>query len=708
MREILDVAFSSTISFSIYPVDGLSKHGQELLALWDLRDQLEYYNRHICSLCYTYPTEGLHSNGMYEHGHSHGVKFFQKEKVGSDASFQVYLEVRQKEIDRLKKVIDQQDTYYNKLRCFLEEKAGQPRFDELKVESDDYEEFIANGAGTVPEHLYNHQPEIDLRPTTPEEIESFNKYLRSYVVQIFHASRPHWLKEETYRGFRALPAMLVIQDQIKRAFNRDAAVKAEIHRIETQFQFPGLSNYIEFLYPYQISDLNKWQSAIFNAMTHGYQFDYRRKKLSVHEIQALIHVEQVVLYYKYLHILSTNVLYSSFQELFKDAVQNGKLGKILPKTYLIKEALYLHSFNGWLQTRKNWEYGDECAYQMHLTKNNFEDFIRAYTAEEQARKFLISETREGANEIYRQNHQRILEWFRVQSKATKKDCKEIQGLREGDLIIQDPDYSTTAEAFALLINYYAPQYMEWEKLSFIEKYKTWNTVTIQAEIEEIESFMANAEKSSLSDACSAFNKWGQDTDAFIFLRLKSGFYENLEVASYPSIGTLGNKEAHLYGRYFLFYDFLKTKLWSLKETASDASDLPHRTETTEQKGMVNTDDVVPEMLTIDLSGIRNNFDHVRIDDVYKHFHKGLVEKAYLTETELRTYLKAAFEHKHLPGQKFRFANAPKKKQIGRIFYQYYLQIASKPYRRRREYAALLGDYFEGYDTKTVLTNFNRY
>ncbi|MEJ7737439.1 MAG: hypothetical protein WKF97_08435 [Chitinophagaceae bacterium] len=111
--------------------------------------------------------------------------------------------------------------------------------------------------------------------------------------------------------------------------------------------------------------------------------------------------------------------------------------------------------------------------------------------------------------------------------------------------------------------------------------------------------------------------------------------------------------------------------------------------------------------TGEVVGIKNNFDSVKIDKVYDHFSKHLVEKNYLTEAELTAYLKQALELKEPPKDRFSFKLVPTKAKIYKVFYRYFKDIAGKPYRRQREYAALLGDYFEGYDTDTVSTNWSK-
>ena len=103
----------------------------------------------------------------------------------------------------------------------------------------------------------------------------------------------------------------------------------------------------------------------------------------------------------------------------------------------------------------------------------------------------------------------------------------------------------------------------------------------------------------------------------------------------------------------------------------------------------------------------NNFDKVKPTELYNHFKAGLVEKGYLTEEELKQYLKAAFVLKTIPERLFKLKHTPTKQKIYTVFYVYYKDVSDKKHERQREYAALLGEYFEGYDTKIIQTNWAR-
>lgn len=103
----------------------------------------------------------------------------------------------------------------------------------------------------------------------------------------------------------------------------------------------------------------------------------------------------------------------------------------------------------------------------------------------------------------------------------------------------------------------------------------------------------------------------------------------------------------------------------------------------------------------------NNFDKINPTEIHKHFKAGFVEKGYLTEQELNEFLKAAFELKTIPETLFKIKDAPNKATIEAVFYKYYKNVAGKIHGKQNQYAALLGDYFEGYKTTTVSSNFSK-
>lgn len=115
----------------------------------------------------------------------------------------------------------------------------------------------------------------------------------------------------------------------------------------------------------------------------------------------------------------------------------------------------------------------------------------------------------------------------------------------------------------------------------------------------------------------------------------------------------------------------------------------------------------PQQPETETPTLTNNFDNIKPTEIYKHFKANLVDKQYLTEQELNDYLKAAFELKTIPETLFKIKDAPNKAAIEAVFYKYYKNVAGKIHGKQNQYAALLGDYFEGYKTTTVSSNFSK-
>ncbi len=108
-----------------------------------------------------------------------------------------------------------------------------------------------------------------------------------------------------------------------------------------------------------------------------------------------------------------------------------------------------------------------------------------------------------------------------------------------------------------------------------------------------------------------------------------------------------------------------------------------------------------------ISSIKNNFDRVSILEVFNHFKKGLIDKGFISEKELIEYIKQAFDKKIAPEILFRFTDVHSKQKVIKVFYDYYKNVAGKPHRQQTKYVELLSNYFEGYITQNVKTNFNK-
>jgi hypothetical protein len=103
----------------------------------------------------------------------------------------------------------------------------------------------------------------------------------------------------------------------------------------------------------------------------------------------------------------------------------------------------------------------------------------------------------------------------------------------------------------------------------------------------------------------------------------------------------------------------------------------------------------------------NNFDTVDENEIYRYFYDKLVKKKMLTEAELNEFLISAFQENTPPKKRFKFKKPPTKQKVTRIFYGYFTDTAQRPHGKQGQYASLLGEYFEGYKTSTVKTNFSK-
>lgn len=114
-----------------------------------------------------------------------------------------------------------------------------------------------------------------------------------------------------------------------------------------------------------------------------------------------------------------------------------------------------------------------------------------------------------------------------------------------------------------------------------------------------------------------------------------------------------------------------------------------------------------QAVQISIPEMKNNFDHVKIPDVYNHFKSGLIDHGYLSETELLVYIYAAFHKAEAPVSLFQFKDVQARQKIIKVFYEYYKTIAGKPFGKQKLYAGLLGRYFLNFDTENVSTNFSK-
>lgn len=107
------------------------------------------------------------------------------------------------------------------------------------------------------------------------------------------------------------------------------------------------------------------------------------------------------------------------------------------------------------------------------------------------------------------------------------------------------------------------------------------------------------------------------------------------------------------------------------------------------------------------TSFENKFDDVQEIKIIEYFTKNLVDKKYITNEVLNEYLKQAFELRTPPTQRFSFEKLTTQAKIKKVFYEYFRTTAGKPNGRKKEYVELLGEYFTGFNTAKLMTNFSK-
>lgn len=104
---------------------------------------------------------------------------------------------------------------------------------------------------------------------------------------------------------------------------------------------------------------------------------------------------------------------------------------------------------------------------------------------------------------------------------------------------------------------------------------------------------------------------------------------------------------------------------------------------------------------------QNNFDHVNETVVYEHFKKYLVESKMLSMVDCQLFIKMAFDECSPPKVLFSLKKVQSKAKVMKVFHNYYHSLAGKPFKKSELYASLLGDYFQGYKTSSVKSNWSK-
>ncbi len=146
--------------------------------------------------------------------------------------------------------------------------------------------------------------------------------------------------------------------------------------------------------------------------------------------------------------------------------------------------------------------------------------------------------------------------YRVLHTITKEEADRLPRAKEGDVYPKNPIIpDNPIEAFELFKNYYAQISALVQRTVFIEKYKVWNRASVEAEIAVIEKWIEEVKKLDYTEAVSGVNKHLQQYE---YLRLANGYYEGYKMTWQEHQET--STAASVYGRYFIFYEYLKEML----------------------------------------------------------------------------------------------------------------------------------------------------
>jgi hypothetical protein len=160
--------------------------------------------------------------------------------------------------------------------------------------------------------------------------------------------------------------------------------------------------------------------------------------------------------------------------------------------------------------------------------------------------------------------------YLVQRVLTSSDLKNFpayckMGYKAGNKINENPPIPTEPDnAFELLKNFYARLEFEKQKVLIIFRAGSLKEPVIKAEIKVIEDFITEAEKLNYHECFSAPIRYGyytmlnETSEHYEYLRLKNGFYEDTAIT--PEQFSVHSTPAKVYGRYFLFYEYMKEQL----------------------------------------------------------------------------------------------------------------------------------------------------
>ena len=156
--------------------------------------------------------------------------------------------------------------------------------------------------------------------------------------------------------------------------------------------------------------------------------------------------------------------------------------------------------------------------------------------------------------------------FEVVHTMTKDDAKRYDiEFEEGIPISSIPRPQNHQEAYKLFTGFNGETICSYNKNVFFQKFGSWDLVNIEAEIVHLEKFISIANGKGYKDAVEAANGNG-DNDHYCYLRLKNNYYLSNPLTENDMV--FNSRLSSVYGKYFLFYEYLNKLLPKKKSITS--------------------------------------------------------------------------------------------------------------------------------------------
>ncbi len=162
-------------------------------------------------------------------------------------------------------------------------------------------------------------------------------------------------------------------------------------------------------------------------------------------------------------------------------------------------------------------------------------------------------------------------------------------------------------------------------------------------------------------------------------------------------------------------DFLVFKTKLLSDASKQGAKWSSRVKTTARrtldflKEQIEAHGVNPYSFSSDVVAFKfvNKFDQVDSEKVYFHFYTHLVATKMLTDEELKQFLTDAFVYCRPPESKLTLKGTSIKLKAIKAFRDYYTILVGVRRGNKPKYVDLLANYFSGFPSTTVMTNFTK-